>query len=154
MRMSQEGGVRKGQFGLLKGRGHRRGPGKDFWRSNEGVSERAEDGCGMRNKTAVEIDEAKEALKVFDGGGLWIVGNGLNTGGKGSDAGGGNMMAKKVNSRLGKRAFLGVDKNAIGSEDGEDLVEVVEMLLEGGTGNENVIKIDKGKREILEDVVH
>ena len=33
-------------------------------------------------------------------------------------------------------------------------MEVVEMLLEGGTGNENVIKIDKGEREILEDVVH
>ena len=154
MRMGQEGGVREGLFGLLKGIGHRRGPGKDFWRANEGIGERAEDGCGMRNKTAVEIDEAKEALKVFDGGGLWIVGNGLNMGGKGSDAGGGNMMAKKVNSRLGKRAFLGVDKNAIGSEDGEDLVEVVKMLLEGGTGNENVIKIDKGEREILEDVVH
>ena len=78
----------------------------------------------------------------------------MNMEGKGSDAGGGNMIAKKFNSRLGKRAFLGVDKNAIGSEDGEDLVEVVEMLLEGGTGNENVIKIDKGEREILEDVVH
>ena len=26
--------------------------------------------------------------------------------------------------------------------------------MEGGTGNENVIKIDKGKREILENVVH
>ena len=50
MRMGQEGGVREGQFGFLKGRGHRRGPGKDFWRSNEGIGERAEDGCGMRKK--------------------------------------------------------------------------------------------------------
>ena len=128
--MGQEGGVREGLFGLLKGMGHRRGPGKGFWRANEGIGERAEDGGGMRNKTAVEIDEAKEALKVFDGGGLGIVSNGLNMGGKGSDAGGGDMMAKKVNSRLGKRAFLGVDKNAVGGEDGKDLVEVVEVLLE------------------------
>ena len=126
--MGQEGGVREGLVGLLKRMGHRRGPGKGFGRANEGIGERAEDGSGMRNKTAVEIDEAKEALKVFDGGGLGIVSNSLNMGGKGSDAGGGDMMAKKVNSRLGKRAFLGVDKNAIGGEDGKDLVEVVEVL--------------------------
>ena len=37
MRMGQEGGVREGLFGLLKGMGQRRGPGKCFWRANEGI---------------------------------------------------------------------------------------------------------------------
>ena len=152
--MGQEGGVRKSLVSLLNGMGHRRGPGKEFGRTNEGISEGAEDGGGVRDKTAIEFDEAKEVLKIFDGGGLGIVGNGLNMGGKGSDAGSGDMMTKKVNSRLGKRAFLVVDKNAIGSEDGKDLVEVVEVLLKGRTGNENVIKVDKGERKILENVVH
>ena len=99
MRMGQEGGVIEGLFSLLKGMGHRRGPGNGFGRANEGIGEGAEDGGGMRNKTAVEIDEAKEALKVFDGGGLGIVSNGLNMGGKGSDTGGRDMMTKQAGQK-------------------------------------------------------
>ena len=30
----------------------------------------------------------------------------------------------------------------------------MEMLLEGGAGNEDIIKVDKSKRETLENVVH
>ena len=30
----------------------------------------------------------------------------------------------------------------------------MEVLLKGRTGNENVIKVDKGERKILENVVH
>ena len=60
--MGQEGGVREGLFGLLKGMGQRRGPGKCFWSPDKGVSEGAENGGGMRNKTAVKINEAKTAL--------------------------------------------------------------------------------------------
>ena len=97
--MGQEGGVRKSLVSLLKGMGHRRGPVKEFGRTNEGISEGAEDGGSVRDKTAIEFDEAKEVLKIFDGGGLGIVGNGLNMGGKGSDAGSGDMMTKKVNSK-------------------------------------------------------
>ena len=63
-------------------------------------------------------------------------------------------MAKEVHGGLGKRAFFWVDKNAIGGQDREDLVEVMEMLLEGGAGNEDIIKVDKSKRETLENVVH
>ena len=59
--------------------------------------------------------------------------------GEGCDAGGGNMMAEKVYGGLGKRAFFRIYQDAIGSKDGKNLVKVLEMLLEGRTGNEDVI---------------
>ena len=40
----------------------------------------------MRNQTAVEVDEAEETLEILDGGGLGIVSDGLDMGGKGSDS--------------------------------------------------------------------
>jgi hypothetical protein len=39
---------------------------KVFRSSFKGISERAEDGGGVREKTAIEIDEAKETLELFD----------------------------------------------------------------------------------------
>ena len=108
----------------------------------------------MRNKTAIEVDEAEETLEILDGGGLRIVSDGLDMGGKGSDSSSGDMVAKEVHRGLGKRAFCRIDENAIGSQDGEELVEVMEMLLKGGAGNEDIIEIDKSKRKILENVVH
>ena len=59
--------------------------------------------------------------------------------GEGCDASGGNMMAEKVDGSLGKRTFFRIYQDAIGSKDGENLVKVLEMLLEGRTGNEDVI---------------
>ena len=108
----------------------------------------------MRDKMVVEIDEAEETLEILDGGGLGIVSDGLDMGGKGGDSSSGDMVAEEVHRGLGKRAFFRIDENAIGSQDGEELVEVMEMLLKGGAGNEDIIEIDKSKRKILENVVH
>ena len=108
----------------------------------------------MRNKTAVEVDEAEETLEILDGGGLRIVSDGLDMGGKGSDSSSGDMVAEEIHRCLSKRAFFRINENPIGSQDGEDLVEVVKMLLKGGAGNENIIEIDKSKIKILENVVH
>ena len=49
-------------LGLVKGSGHGRSPGKCFWSPDKGISEGAENGGSMRNKTAVKINEAKKAL--------------------------------------------------------------------------------------------
>ena len=108
----------------------------------------------MRDKPVVEIDEAKKALELFDGGGLRIVSDGLNMGGKGGDSSSGDMVAEKIHRCLSKRAFFRINENSVGSQDGEELVEVIEMLLKGGAGNEDIIEIDKSKRKILENVVH
>ena len=67
-------------LGLVKGSGHGRSPGKCFWSPDKGVSEGAENGSGMRNKTAVKINEAKEALQVFDSSRKRIIKNGLDMG--------------------------------------------------------------------------
>ena len=54
-------------LGLVEVSSHGRGPGKSFGSTNKCISEGAEDGgSSMRNKTAVKINEAKEALEVFD----------------------------------------------------------------------------------------
>ena len=51
----------------------------------------------MRNNAAVKINEAKEALEVFDSCGERIIENGLDMRREGSEASRSNMMAKKVN---------------------------------------------------------
>ena len=58
-------------LGLVKGSGHGRSPGKCFWSPDKGVSEGAENGSGMRNKTAVKINEAKRRCRS-----LTVVGRG------------------------------------------------------------------------------
>ena len=48
-------------------------------------------------------------------------------------------MAKEVDGSLSKGTFFGINQDAIGGEEGEDLVEVVEVLLEGGTGHKDMV---------------
>ena len=108
----------------------------------------------MGNKTAVEIDKTKETLKVFYRSRLRIVENGLYIRGEGGDAFSSDMMAQEVNGGLSKGTFFGVDKDAIGSKNGKELAQVVEVLGKGGTGNEDVVQIDKDKRKVMENVVH
>ena len=78
MRKGKKGSVRKSLFGLLKGVCHGSGPQKSFWRTNEGISEGTENGGGARNKTAIEVNEAKEMLEIFDGGWLRIISDSLD----------------------------------------------------------------------------
>jgi hypothetical protein len=49
------------------------------------------------------------------------------------------MVAKKVNLRLGKLAFGGVDVEAMGSKDREDSVQMAEMFCAGAAENEHVV---------------
>ena len=49
------------------------------------------------------------------------------------------MMAEKVNNSLGKRTFVRINQDTIGGQDGKNLVQVLEMLLEGRAGKEDVI---------------
>ena len=68
--MDQEGGRWEGGFGRVEGSSHGRSPGETGGMTSKSVSEGAEDGCGGRKETAVEVDEAKETLEVFEVGGL------------------------------------------------------------------------------------
>ena len=137
--MGKKGSVRKSLLGLLEGVSHRSCPGKSFGRANKGIGEGTENGGGVGNKTTVEVNKAKETLELFDGGGLRIVCDSLNMRGEGCDAGGGNVMTEDVKGGLGKRTFFRIHQDTVGGQDGKNLVKVLEMLLEGGAGNEDVI---------------
>ena len=76
--MGKKGSVRKSLLGLLEGVSHRSCPGKSFGRANKGISEGTENGGGARNKTAIEVNEAKETLEIFDGGWLRIISDSLD----------------------------------------------------------------------------
>ena len=59
MRMSLEGGMSQSLLSLKESLGNSGGPGEELRRANEGIGEGAENGGGVGNKTAVEIDETK-----------------------------------------------------------------------------------------------
>jgi len=113
-----------------------------------------EDASGARNETAVEIDEAKEALEVLHSVRLRVVEDGVHMGGHGSDAGGGDLVAEEGDRRLSKGALGEVDEEAVVSEEVEELSEVGEVLLEVGAGHQDVVEINKEEGKVLEDVVH
>ena len=96
-------------------------------------------GLGFGKEMLVEVNEAEETLEIFDRGGLRIVGDGLDMSGEGSNARSCHMMTEEINGGLCKRAFGQVYQEAIGSQDGEELMEVMEVLLEGGAGHQNVV---------------
>ena len=64
------------------------------------------------------------------------------------------MVAKKVNGGLGKGALGGINKDAIGCQDGEELTNMLEIMRKGRTGNEDVVKLDKNKRKVVKKIVH
>ena len=70
----------------------------------------------MRDKPVVEIDEAKKALELFDGGGLRIVSDGLNMRGKRCHTGSGDVVAKEINGGLSKRTLFGIHQDTIGGQ--------------------------------------
>ena len=154
IRMREESCLGKGRFGSLERCGHRGSPGESAGRTLEGISEGLKKAGGMRKKRAGEVDENEEALKVLNSVWLGIVENGVYVGGEGSDAGGGDLVGKEGNRRLGKGAFGEVNKKAIGPENVKELCEMGKVLGKSGTGHENVIQVNKKERKGMEKVVH
>ena len=115
--MGKKCSVRKSLLGLLEGVC----PRKSFWRTNEGIGEGAENGGSVRNKTAVEVNKAEEALELFDGSRLRVVSNSLDMRGEGCDAGGRDMMAEEGDGRLGKGTFFGINQDTVGGQDGQNV---------------------------------
>ena len=129
----------------------------DQWRVSvtlEGISEGLEKTGGMRKETAVEVNEAEETLKVLNSLWLGVVENGVHIGGKGSDAGGGDLVAKEGDRRLGKGAFGEIDQKAIGLENVKELCKMGKMLGKVGAGHKNVVQVDEKEGESMEKVVH
>ena len=97
----------------------------------------------MGKETVVEVDQAKETLEILNSVWLGVMENGVDIGGKRSDASGSDLMAKEGNRRLGKGAFGEVDQKAVGLEDVEELGEMRKVLGKVGTGHQNIIQVNK-----------
>ena len=65
--------------------------------------------------------------------------NRVHVGGKGSDVGGSDLVAKERDRRL---------------ENVKELCEMGKMLGEVGAGHEDVVQVDKEEGESVENVVH
>jgi len=167
MRMGKKGGMGQGLFDGGEGGGHIGGGhiGGEEKRSGlvgKGVSERTEDSGGLRDETAVEVDETEETLQVLEGGGGREIKNGGDMGLQGGDTGGGKVVTQKVEGGLGINTFGKVDAEAIGrrpaeaigAEDGEKVAEMVGVIGGGGTGDKDVIEVDENVGEVLKEVIH
>ena len=105
IRMREEGSLGKGRFGSLERCGHKGSPVEGAASTSKGISEGLEKTGDVRKEMVVEVNRTEEALKVLNSLWLGIVENGVYIGGKGSDASGGDLVAKEGNRRLGKGAF-------------------------------------------------
>ncbi len=63
-------------------------------------------------------------------------------------------MAQKRDVGSGKRKFFQVNDKAVSLKVGEQLLKVKEMLLMGGTGDDNIIQIPEAEVEASKDPVH
>ena len=120
--------MRESLLSLLKSLSHGRSPGKEFGSANQSICEWSKNGGRTRNKTVVEIDEAKEAARWPVNKGRLGRKNSLDMRGKRSDTSSCDMMAKKINRGLGKGAFGGIDQDTFGGQEGKELVKMAEML--------------------------
>ena len=154
IRMGEEGCLGKGRFCSLERSGHGRSPVESAGRTLEGISEGLEQAGGVGKETAVEVDQAKETLEILNSVWLGVVENGVDIGGKRSDASGSDLMTKEGNRRLGKGAFGEVDQKAVGLEDVEELGEMRKVLGKVGTGHQNIIQVNKEEGKTVEKVVH
>ena len=57
-------------LGSLEGGGHRRSPVEGAGRALKGISEGLEEAGGMREETAIKVNEAEKTLEVFNS--LWL----------------------------------------------------------------------------------
>ena len=83
-----------------------------------------------------------------------IVEDGVHMAGKGLETGGGDRVTKEVHGGLGKGALGGVNMETIGGQNGENLVEMPQVVGVAGGGYENIIQVDKNKGEMAEEVVY
>jgi len=144
MRMGKKGGMGQCLFDGGEGGGHIGGEEKGSGFVGKGISERTEDSGGLRDETAVEVNETEETLQILEGGGGWKIEDGGDMGLEGGDTGGGKVVTQEVK----------VDAEAVGAEDGEKVAEMVGVISDGGTGDEDVIEVDENVGEVLKEVVH
>ena len=154
MRMKEESGRGQGSFYTLKCRLHVSSPGEGARIARQGIGERTENVGGVGEKTAVEVYEPEEPLKILERGRRGIIADSLDMRGQGGDARGRDGVAKKRESGLGENTFGQVDQKTIGFENVKNGGEMGKVRGKIGTGHQNVVEIDKHKRKTTEEMIH
>ena len=105
-------------------------------------------------KPMEKVDAPEEALELHLVSRPGHGSDGLDLGRKRNDAGMIDNMPKIRHSRLCNDAFLPVEVEASVAQAGEDGTKVLEVLLPGGAGDEDVIEIDKNTIQTIKYSVH
>ena len=65
-----------------------------------------------------------------------------------------DVMSEKIQFSDTKEALIGVDNDAMCGETVENSSQVFEVLLGGGTGNEDIVDVCVGEGDTSENLVH
>ena len=109
---------------------------------------------GAADKTAVKVHCAQETLELLDGPRAGVPPKGGGALGQGSDAAGGDAVAKEVQGLHPELALLSVDDKAGRLEPLENVGDVQEVLLAGRTADEDIVEVGEGWGAVRHDPVH
>ena len=116
--------------------------------------ERSQSLGDARKEAVKEVHAAQEALELNLGIGPGHGRDGVHLGREGNYATGIDDVPQVLDLGNGQKTLLGVDAEAGIVEAPENLVEVIEMLLSGCTGDQDVVQIDEDALHIAQDPVH
>ena len=90
---------------------------------------------GVRNESPVISDHAEKSLQFLDGGGRRGLLYGRHSVLERRDSGRIDLIAEELQRALAEDALVALDHHSVGRQCPKDDVEVLEMLLEGLTGD-------------------
>ena len=116
--------------------------------------EGAKDGSGMWEKPVVKIHRAQELLQLLGRVRTWETADGLHSVLGRNDAMSRYLVPQEVQRPLSKHALVDVDDEAVVCQELEHLPQVLLVLLFRPAGHQDVVQVNVGVGESLENVVH
>ncbi|GBG82554.1 hypothetical protein CBR_g34931 [Chara braunii] len=110
----------------------------------------------VANERAVIVGKVEEGTELEEGLGRGVIDEGCDLRGVHTDAFSGDNVVEVFDAPSGKRTFVELGVEFLLSEDREDFANMLEVGLEGGAKDEDVIKVhdDTNFEEVTEDVIH
>ncbi|GBG64073.1 hypothetical protein CBR_g40520 [Chara braunii] len=110
----------------------------------------------VANERVVIVGKVEEGTELEEGLGQGVLDEGCDLRGVHTDAFSGDNVVEVFDARSGKCTFAELGVECLLSEDREDLANMLEVGLEGGAKDEDVIKVhdDTDFDEVTEDVIH
>ena len=120
----------------------------------QGVGEWLQGPGDAGQETAVEDNHAQELLQLFDVTWLRKIFNGRDVSLKRSDPVLVDVVTQELDCRRGEGALGRVDRQAVLLEDGEELTEVLQVLLQGAAGDDVVVEVGEDEGQVSKKLVH